>query len=102
MAAKVRFRSPKYRDFLIRALHELSVPDESKKEYEAKRCDERDEEFFPIHNLFREVLVDSRPGRKPFIAKRLGNVDLNLSFWHLSSDRLSAVVFRDSYEAVTS
>jgi hypothetical protein len=53
MAAKVRFRSPKYRDFLIRALHELSVPDESKKEYEAKRCDERDEEFFPIHNLFR-------------------------------------------------
>jgi hypothetical protein len=40
MAAKVRFRAPKRRYFLIRTMHQLSVPDESKKEDESKRCDE--------------------------------------------------------------
>src|SRR4029450_4227587 len=57
MAAKVRFRSPKHRNLLIRAMQELSVPDESKKEDETKRCDECDEEFFPIHNFFRLRLL---------------------------------------------
>ena len=53
MAAKLRFGPPKRRDFLMRAMHQLSVPNESKKEDETKRCNECDKEFFPVHNLFR-------------------------------------------------
>src|SRR5438876_11364322 len=41
----------------MRAMHEHPVPDESKEEKKTKRCNECDEEFFPVHNLFRLRLL---------------------------------------------
>jgi hypothetical protein len=78
MAAKVCLGAPKYRDCVMRPLHQLAVPEESKHEHETKRCNECDEEFFPVHNFFllRFLLNPIKPGS--FIAKRRIVVDSNL------------------------
>jgi hypothetical protein len=39
--------------FLMRTVHEYRVPKEAKQKEETKRCNECDEEFFPVHNFFR-------------------------------------------------
>ncbi|PYL58652.1 MAG: hypothetical protein DMF31_08535 [Verrucomicrobia bacterium] len=36
----------------MRAMHQLPVPKEAKQEHETESCNECDEEFFPIHNVF--------------------------------------------------
>src|SRR5437764_6000961 len=53
----------------MRAMHEHPVPDESKEEEKTKRCNECDEEFFPVHNLFRVRFLLSPRRRGIFIAK---------------------------------
>src|SRR5947208_6134512 len=53
----------------MRTMHQLAVPEEAKQEDETKRCDECDEEFFPVHNLFRLRLLLSPKCPGIFIAK---------------------------------
>jgi hypothetical protein len=62
----------------MRAMHEHPVPEESKEEEKTKRCNECDEEFFPIHNFFRLRFLLSPATPEAFIAKRQRDVDLNL------------------------
>src|SRR5437763_12353181 len=50
-------------------MHQLAVPEEAKQEDETKRCDECDEEFFPVHNLFRLRFLLSPKCPQIFIAK---------------------------------
>jgi hypothetical protein len=50
---KVCFRSQKGWDFPMRAMHKVRVPKESKRKQKNKRCDECEEELFPVHNFFR-------------------------------------------------
>jgi formylmethanofuran dehydrogenase subunit E len=49
---KIGFRSEKRRHFVMRALHQHPVPNEAKKEKKDERCDECDEEFLPVHDLY--------------------------------------------------
>src|SRR5438093_254416 len=63
----------------MRAMHKHPVPDESKEEKKTKRCNECDEEFFPVHNLFRLRLLLKPRRPETFIAKCVINVDLNFS-----------------------
>jgi hypothetical protein len=49
---EIGLRSPQYWHFLMRALHQLAVPDEAKQEDETKSGNKCDEEFFPVHNFF--------------------------------------------------
>jgi hypothetical protein len=72
----------------MRAMHQLAVPEESKHEDEAKRRNKCDEEFFPIHNLFRLKFLLNPIKPKRLIAKRLADVDLNLR--SCSSERSSS------------
>src|SRR5882757_1276124 len=60
-------------------MHQLAVPEEAKQEDETKRCNECDEEFFPVHNLFRLRLLLSPRSPETFIAKCVINVDVNFS-----------------------
>src|SRR5882757_8394856 len=60
-------------------MHQLAVPEEAKQEDETKRCNECDEEFFPVHNLFRLRLLLSSRSPETFIAKCVINVDVNFS-----------------------
>src|SRR6266700_1066958 len=53
----------------MRAMHEHPVPEESKQEEKTKRCNECDEEFFPVHNFFRLRLLLSPRCPGSFIAK---------------------------------
>ena len=52
VTAKICLGSPKHWHFLVDRVHKLPVPQESKYEEEDERCDECDEEFFPVHNFF--------------------------------------------------
>jgi hypothetical protein len=76
---KIGFGSPKCRHFLMCTMHQLAVPEEAKQEDETKRCNECDEEFFPVHNLFRLRLLLSPRSPETFIAKCVINVDVNFS-----------------------
>ena len=60
----------------MRAMHEHPVPEESKEEEKTKRCDECDQEFFPVHNFFRLrfLLIPGNP--ETFIAKWVSDVYL--------------------------
>src|SRR5439155_8852191 len=80
----------------MRAMHEHPVPDESKEEEKTKRGDKRDEEFFPVHNLFllRFLLSPFEP--KGFIAKRLANVDLNLAGKDVATGLWPVIVSEDT------
>jgi hypothetical protein len=49
---KIGFRSPKRWHFLMRTMHQLSVPKKAKQEDETEGCNECEEEFFPVHNVF--------------------------------------------------
>jgi len=73
--AKISFGSPQRRHFLMRAVHELSVPKKAKQKDETESCDKCDEEFFPIHkvSLLRFLLNPDAPGT--FIAKWVADVD---------------------------
>ena len=53
MITKIGFGSPECGHFLVRTMHQLAVPEKAKQEDETKRCNERDEELFPVHNFFR-------------------------------------------------
>jgi hypothetical protein len=50
---KIGFRSPKCWHFLMRAMHQFSVPKEAKQEDETEGGYECHEEFFPVHKVFR-------------------------------------------------
>src|SRR5215472_10895834 len=52
VALKVGFRSQKRRHFPMRVMHQHGVPKEAEHEQDNKRRDEREEEFFPVHNFF--------------------------------------------------
>jgi hypothetical protein len=69
MVAKLCFGAPKRRHFLMHAMHQFAVPEKSKHENETKRCNECDEEFFPVHNLFRLRFLLSPATPEAFIAK---------------------------------
>ena len=51
MTAKVCFGPPKRWDFIMDAMHKVSVPEESKYEDKNERCKECEEEFFRVHNF---------------------------------------------------
>jgi hypothetical protein len=57
-------------------MHQLAVPEEAKQEDETKRCNECDEEFFPVHNFFLLRFLLSPIEPKSFIAKSRSAVDL--------------------------
>ncbi|PYI99402.1 MAG: hypothetical protein DMF00_11080 [Verrucomicrobia bacterium] len=50
-------------------MHELSVPKEAKQENETEGCNECEEEFFPVHNVFLFKFLVSPTSPKCFIAK---------------------------------
>jgi hypothetical protein len=79
MFLKLCFGSPKRGHFLMHAMHQIAVPDESKHKEENKRCDECDKEFFPVHNFFLLRFLLSAPGVKSFIAKSRSAVDLKFA-----------------------
>ncbi len=79
MVAKLRFGPPKHRNFLIHAMHQLSVPEKSKHEDETKRRNECDEEFFPVHNLFRLRFLLSPIEPERLHRKTFADVDPKLS-----------------------
>ena len=92
MLLKLGFGSEESWHFLVRTVHEYRVPQEAKQKEETKRCNECDEEFFPVHNFFRLRFLLSAIEVEGFIPKRLADVDLNLSSWQPG---------KDGYEAVT-
>jgi hypothetical protein len=61
MIAKVGIGSPENWHLLMRSIHQLPVPKETKQENEAKRGNKCDEEFFPVHNVFLLMVFLSRP-----------------------------------------
>jgi hypothetical protein len=75
---KIGFGSPKCWHFLMRAMHQFSVPKEAKQEDETEGCDECDEEFFPIHNFFLLRFLASPIKPWTFIAKADSAVDLKI------------------------
>jgi hypothetical protein len=58
-------------------MHQIAVPNESKDEEKNKRCDECNEEFFPVHNFFLLRFLLSPATPVDFIAKQQTDVDLN-------------------------
>jgi hypothetical protein len=74
--AKIGVGSPENWHLLVRSIHQLPVPKETKQEHKTERSDKCDEEFFPVHNVF-SLRFRSIP-RKPevFIAKWACHVDL--------------------------
>ena len=91
MITKIGFGSKKCWHFLMCTIHQLAVPDEAKQEDETKRCNECDEEFFPVHNFFRLRFLLSAIEPEGFIPKGLADVDLNLSSWQPGNDGYEAV-----------
>jgi hypothetical protein len=61
---KISFGSPEYWHFLVRAMHQFSVPKKAKQEDETEGCDECHEEFFPVHKVYRlRVFAQSHQAR---------------------------------------
>ena len=64
----------------MRAMHEHPVPKESKEEEKTKRCNECDEEFFPVHNLFRLRFLLNPIGPERLHRKTLGRCRSKISY----------------------
>jgi hypothetical protein len=92
--AKIGFGSPKYWHFLMRPMHQLSVPKEAKQEHETEGCDECDEEFFPIHNFFLLRFLASPIKPSMFFAKPRFAVDPKITFLQARNAAFPAAVSR--------
>ena len=51
IVTEVCFGPPKHWHFIVHAVQKLPVPDEAKGKHKNERCDECNEEFFPVHNF---------------------------------------------------
>ena len=78
MITKIGFGSPKRWHFLMRAMHQFSVPKEANQEDETEGCNECEKEFFPVHNFFLLRFLASPIKPRTFIAKADSAVDLKI------------------------